>query len=207
MNVDYRETNVQNVHKCKKIKFSPLVESSQSQLRGFFMSTDTSRRNGTTILESASDTSGISSDVIKCTPGDSTIQFSGGCTSITLESKMTESQPNVSSESDTERRDGDESELINANVDPMMIEQVKETMIVMDKKLDEGVMVLDKETPSAPDVMTDSTISLSPSPKIDNTPLENSVAETPTACDFPTSSTAVTSIGPNQPIQSECLSS
>ena len=55
MNSDYQETHTQNVHNGKKIKFSPLVESLQSKLGSFFMST------GTTVNQSAPEASGIKS--------------------------------------------------------------------------------------------------------------------------------------------------
>ena len=39
MNPDYQETHTQNIHHGTKIKFSPLVESTQSELGSFFTST------------------------------------------------------------------------------------------------------------------------------------------------------------------------
>ena len=130
---------------------------------------------GTTVNQSAPEASGIISDVIECTPDDNSIQFYAGC--------ITESEPNVTNESDSEPRDGGQFEAFQANnvniqtvIEPngSTVKQVREPMIVMDENIDESVkqvkepvivmdgkpdesMVVDQKTLSVPVVGINST--------------------------------------------------
>ena len=126
---------------------------------------------GTTVNQSAPEANGINSDVIECTPDDNSIQFYAGC--------ITESDPNVTNESDSEPRDGGQFEAFqanNVNIQPVIepngstVKQVKEPMIVMDENIDESVkqvkepmivtdksMVVDQKTLSVPVVGINST--------------------------------------------------
>ena len=120
---------------------------------------------GTIVNQSAPEANGINSDVIECTPDDNSIQFSAGC--------ITESDPNVTNESDSEPRDGGKFEAFQANnvhIQPVIepngstVKQVKEPVIVMDENIDESVkqpvivmdekpdesMVVDQKTLSVP---------------------------------------------------------